>query len=136
MISSIDPVRADMRLAQLLGDNDLMAQAPYPGSTAVAPAPAAESPAAAAVTAPSAAAGVNFSGSIFEDILSSAIEALNGVSKSELYANQMVQKYTKGEVDMQDVLIAQAKMSVVEQFAITTVNTAVSTFKEITQIQM
>jgi flagellar hook-basal body complex protein FliE len=48
----------------------------------------------------------------------------------------MVEKYAKGEADLQDVMVAQSKMSVMVQLAVTTVNAAVGTFKEITQMQI
>ena len=48
----------------------------------------------------------------------------------------MVQKYARGEADLQEVMTAQAKMNLSVQMAVTTVNQAVSTFKEITQLQI
>jgi len=117
----IDPVSADMRLAQLLGEDDLLAQAP----AAAAPIPASPAPAAAGLT-----------GNAFEDILSKAIESLNGVSRSEFYANQLMTQYARGEAELQDVVVANAKMSVMVQLAVTAVNSAVTTFKEITQMQI
>lgn len=125
MVKPIDPVAAEMRLAQLLGEDGLLAQAPM---TPAAPSPNAPAPA----TGP----GATFTGNPFEDILSKAIEALEGVSKSEVHANQLVDKYVKGEIDIQDVMIAQAKMNLVVTMAVTTVNAAVNTFKEITQMQV
>jgi flagellar hook-basal body complex protein FliE len=53
-----------------------------------------------------------------------------------MYANQLIDKYLKGEVELQDVMVVQSKMSIMVQLAITTINTAVNTFKEITQIQV
>jgi len=125
MAVPIDPVSANLKLAQLLNEGDLLAQAPA--------APAAPTYAA---PAPAAPASADFSGSLFEDILSKAIESLNGVSKTEAYANQLVEKYARGEAELQDVMVAQAKMSIVVQLAVTTVNSAVNTFKEITGMQI
>ena len=125
MVEAINPVSAELRLAQLLGEDDLLAQAP--------PAPAAP---AAAAPAPAAGAEAAFPGSAFEDILSQAIESLNSVSRSEIYANQLAEKYARGEVELQDVMVAQSKMSIMVQLAVTTVNAAVTTFKEITQMQI
>jgi flagellar hook-basal body complex protein FliE len=79
---------------------------------------------------------INFTGNVFEDVLSKSIEALNGVSRSEFYANQMIDKYVAGEVDMADAMIAASKMSVMVQLAVTVVNSAVTTFKEVTQMQI
>lgn len=125
MKEAIDPVNLDLRLAQLLGEDSLLAQSPA--------APAAASPSA---PAPAAGSKVEFSGNPFEDILSKAVDALDGVSQSEIYANQLIDKYLRGEVELQDVMVVQSKMSIMVQLAITTINTAVNTFKEITQIQV
>lgn len=48
----------------------------------------------------------------------------------------MIDKYARGEVDLQDVMVAQSKMTIMAQLALTTVNSAVGTFKEITQMQI
>jgi flagellar hook-basal body complex protein FliE len=132
MVESIDPIRAEMRLNQLLGEDDLFAQAPYGVSPAAAAAPAAT----AAVSPAAVGESMAFSGNAFEDILSRAIESLNSVSRTEVYANQMVEKYARGEADLQEVMTAQAKMGLTVQMAVTTVNQAVSTLKEITQLQI
>jgi len=79
---------------------------------------------------------LKFSGNPFEDVLSKAIDALNTVSNTEVYANQMIDKYTRGEAEMADVLIASSKASIMVQLAVTTINTAVTTFKEVTQMQI
>jgi flagellar hook-basal body complex protein FliE len=116
---------AENRLAQLIGDDSFLAQAP----TAMAAAPAGTS-------AAPYVAKTGFSGSPFEDILNKTIESLNGVSKSERYTNQLVEKYAQGQAELSDVMIAQAKLSVLTTLAVTTVNTTVNTFKEITQMQV
>lgn len=121
---AINPVNADLRLAQLLGD-DLVAQAPATSSSAPL------GSAAAALTGDKP-----LSSNMFDDILNKSIEALNGVSKSEFHANQMIERYSRGEVELHDVMVAQSKMSVMVQMAVTTINGAVNTFKEITQMQI
>jgi len=123
MVESINPVSANLRLAQLLGTDDLLAQAP---SSVVGP----------AAVAPAAESGIKLTGNAFDDILAKSIEALNGVSQHETYANDLIGKYAIGEAELQDVMVAQAKMSVMVQLAVTTVNAAVNTFKEITQMQI
>ena len=128
MIQAIGPISAEERLAQLIGDsNDLTAQSPF---LAQAPASPLETPAAAP------AARTAFSGNPFDDILGKAIEALNGVSRTEVYTNQLIDKYAHGQAELADVMIAQSKLSVLETLAVTTVNTTISTFKEITQMQV
>lgn len=124
MVEGISPISAQLKLAQLLGDDNLMAQAPT--------APTGINMAQATPLATGAA----FPGNAFDDILGQAIQALEGVSKTEVYANQMIEKYIRGEAELQDVMVAQSKMGIVAQLAVTTVNTAVTTFKEITQIQI
>jgi flagellar hook-basal body complex protein FliE len=123
----IDPISAaDLRLSQLLGDDNLIAQT-VPGMVAAAPA---DAPRVASVT------GTQFTGSPFEDILGKAVESLNGVSRSETYANQLIDSYLRGEAELQDVMAAQAKMNIMMQLAVTSVNTAVTTFQQITQMQI
>lgn len=126
VIEAIGPLTAEARLDQLIGDNEFLAQAP-----AISPAGGPAAP----LEAP-AAGRVGLTGNAFEDILNKSIEALNGVSRSEIYANQTIDKYLHGQADLQDVMIAQSKMSVLSTLAVTTVNTAVNTFKEITQTQI
>jgi flagellar hook-basal body complex protein FliE len=122
MVEGINPINAEMRLAQLLGEDDFLAQVP---EAAPAVTPAAEP-----------ANRISFTGNPFEDVLSSAIEALEGVSRSEVYANQLVDKYIRGEAELHEVMLAQAKMGVTVQLAVTSINSAVTTFKEITQMQI
>ena len=120
MAEAIGPISPEARLAESLGE-DYLAQA---------------SPLAPGSPAADRAEASPYTGSPFEDILSRAIESLNSVSQSERYANQLVDKYMRGEVELHEVMIAQSKMSIVVQLAVTTINTAVTTFKEITQMQI
>ena len=122
MAEKINPIsNAELKLAQILGD-DYLAQA------------------SESVTGPAAAGGpvegTKFTGNAFEDVLSKAIDALNGVSRTEVYTNQLIDKYMRGEVEMHEIMIAQSKMSLTIQLAVTTITTAVNTFKEITQMQI
>lgn len=121
MVEPIDPIQAELKLAQILGD-DFLAQAP---EAAPGLAPALE-----------LAGRTEFSGNPFEDVLSKAIDALEGVSRSEIYANQLIDKYMRGEVELHEVMATQAKASIMVQLAVTTINAAVTTFKEITQMQV
>ena len=68
--------------------------------------------------------------------MSRAVDMLNDVSRSERYADQLVNGYLRGEVELHEVMTAQSKMSIMVQLAVTTINTAVTTFKEITQMQV
>ncbi|MFA4967718.1 MAG: flagellar hook-basal body complex protein FliE [Candidatus Margulisiibacteriota bacterium] len=112
-IERINPM--DLKLAQLLGEDE--------------------------VTTPAAAPQVDetqgyYKTSPFEDILGRAVNALEGVSQTEIKANQMIDGYVRGEVDLQDVMVQSSKMNIMVQLATTTVNLAVNTFKEITQMQV
>lgn len=120
MAEQINPINSsELRLSQLLGDDYLAQVSPTLAPGAAAP-----------------AEGTSFSGNIFDDILSKAVDSLNGVSRTENYANEMVEKYLRGEVELHEVMVAQSKASIVVQLAVTTINSAVTTFKEITQMQV
>ena len=121
MAEAINPISPEMRLAQILGD-DFLAQA-APAAPGIAP-------------AAEPAGKIELTGNPFEDVLSKAIAALNGISRSEIYANQLINGYMKGEVELHEVMIAQSKASIMVQLAVTTINAAVTTFKEITQMQV
>ncbi|OGC22107.1 hypothetical protein A2291_07170 [candidate division WOR-1 bacterium RIFOXYB2_FULL_42_35] len=120
MAEQITPVNNQDRLAQLLGD-DFLAEAPSATRSAAAADPS---------------AGVTFSGNIFDDFLSKAVDALEGVSQTEFHTNEMIAKYLRGEVELHEVMTAQAKLGVQVQFAVTMITSVVSTFKEITQMQV
>lgn len=114
MAQAINPIGSpENRIAQILGD-DYLAEAP----------------------AASASGPMEFTGNPFEDILSKAVDAMEGVSRSEVYANQLIQDYMQGKVELHKVMMAQSKASLMVQLAVTTINSATSTFKEITQMQI
>ena len=128
MTQAIGPLSmsaAENRLAQLIGDDSFLAQAPSAMAAAPAGTPAAPY-----------AAQTGFSSSPFDDILNKTIQSLNGVSNSERATNQLVGQYARGQAELSDVMIAQAKLSVQTTLAVTVVNSVISTFKEITQIQV
>lgn len=118
MIKGIDPLQ--FRLAQLIGETEKpleVAQVSQvqPGDSSL---------------------DLSVSQSPFEDILSKAVDAMSNISKTEMHANQLMDKYVHGQADLQDVMIASSKASVMIQMAVTTINLAVNTFKEITQMQV
>lgn len=120
MAEPIDPIDAEMKLAQILGE-DFLTEAPQ----------AAHQPNGVEAGSP-----VKFSGNPFEDVLARAIDALDGISRTEMRTNQLIDKYMRGEVELQEVMVAQAKMGIMVQLAVTTITSAVTTFKEITQMQV
>lgn len=111
MPEGIDPI--NLKLAQILGDEEIRPS-----------------------IAPGVAPMADFPTSPFEDILSKAVDALEGVSRQEIYTNQLIDKYVRGEADLQDVMVESSKTSIMVQLAVTTITSAVSTFKEITQMQI
>ena len=86
----------------------------------------------AALTAPIAAENTT----PFQAMLDNALKALEDVSKTEQKANASIEEYIKGNVSMEDVLIEATKMQLAMELTITIVNQAVSTFKEIQQMQV
>ena len=118
MIQSIDP--AQLRLAQLLGENDNIGQIAQVDPSLVS----------------EKSTDIQGAGSPFEAILSKAVDALSNISKTEAHANLLIDKYVHGQADLQDVMVATSKATVMIQMAVTTINLAVNTFKEITQMQV
>lgn len=72
----------------------------------------------------------------FDNVLQKAVDSLEGVSKTEVQADKMMEKYIRGQADASEVMIATAKMNIAVQLAVTVVTSAVNTFKEITQMQV
>jgi flagellar hook-basal body complex protein FliE len=79
-------------------------------------------------------AGATDTGNIFDEMLGRAVDALNSVSEVEMNANKLIDDYLVGKAELSDVMLATSKMSIAVQLAVTTITTAVSTFKEITQM--
>jgi flagellar hook-basal body complex protein FliE len=115
MVEGIDPLH--LRLAQLIGEEE-----PVTSTTPV--------------TGPARGAQIELGGSPFEDILGRAVDSLEGLSRSERTANDLIDRYVKGQADLQDVMVETSKLNIMVQLAVTTINLAVTTFKEITQMQV
>lgn len=120
MAESIDPI--ELKLAQLIGNEEIT-----PGDHAIA-APAASNT--------GTSTDLFTSSNSFDDIFNGTVKALENVTKSEVHANQLIDQYVNGQADIQDVMIATSKASISVQMAVTVVNQTVSTFKEITQMQV
>jgi flagellar hook-basal body complex protein FliE len=73
-------------------------------------------------------------GNIFDQMLGKAIDSINGVSEVEANANRMIDNYVAGTVELSDVVLATSKMTIAVNLAVTTITSAVSSFKEITQM--
>ena len=72
--------------------------------------------------------------SIFDQVLGRAVNALEGVSALEMNANKLIDDYVAGKAELSDVMIATSKMTLAVNLAVTTVTSAVASFKEITQM--
>ncbi|MFC1517669.1 flagellar hook-basal body complex protein FliE [Candidatus Margulisiibacteriota bacterium] len=72
----------------------------------------------------------------FQQILDNSLGALENISRMEEKANVYMQEYVRGNVSMEDVLIEATKMQLAMELAITMVNQAVTTFKEVQQMQV
>ena len=83
---------------------------------------------------PVAAPGPAQTENIFDEMLGKAVDALQNVSNVEMNANKLMDDYLAGKVELSDVMIATSKMTLAVQLAVTTITSAVSTFKEITQM--
>ena len=75
-------------------------------------------------------------GSIFDDVLGRAVDALNSVSASEFNANHLIDLYVQGKAELSDVMLAASKMTLDVSLAVTTITNAVSSFKEITSMSI
>jgi len=95
-----------------------------------------EGPAATPAVSAAAPAAPGKSESIFDQVLGRAVDALDSVSQTEMNANRLIDDYIAGKVELSDVMIATSKMTIAVQLAVTTITNAVSTFKEITQMQI
>ena len=95
-----------------------------------------ESASAPEVKGPEGGQTLKTSPSFFDDVLGKVVSALEGVSKTEATANQAMNAYINGQMDVSEVMVATAKMNIAVQLAVTTVTSAVNTFKEITQMQI
>ena len=67
-------------------------------------------------------------------MLGRAVDALNSVSDVENNANRLIDEYLAGKIELSDVMIATSKMTIAVNLAVTTITSAVSSFKEITQM--
>jgi len=72
--------------------------------------------------------------SIFDQMLGRAVDSLNSVSELEMNTNKLIDQYVQGKAELSDVMMATAKMTIAVNLAVSTITTAVSSFKEITQM--
>jgi flagellar hook-basal body complex protein FliE len=70
----------------------------------------------------------------FQKFLDMAVSALEDVSQMETQTNNLINQYVEGKASLQEVMTATAKMNIAIQLAVTVTNSAVTAFKEITQM--
>ena len=87
------------------------------------------------VAAPAAPAA-NPSGNVFDQLLGKAIDSINGVSQTEFTADKLMDDYIAGKAELSDVMIATSKMTLAVNLAVSAITSAVSSFKEITQMSI
>ena len=72
----------------------------------------------------------------FSQILDSAVSTLSDLNKMENVNAQLTADYVKGRVSLEEVMLHTNQLSVAMQLAVTVVNSGVTTFKEIQQMQV
>ncbi len=70
----------------------------------------------------------------FQQFLDNAVSSLNGISGEEMSTDQLIKNYIAGKSSIEEVIMATNKLSLSIQLAVTVINTAVQTFKEIQQM--
>ncbi len=79
---------------------------------------------------------VNLQVTPFQQFLDHAVQAFVSLSAMEFQTNQLIKKYMKGKVSVDEVTIATGKLNLAMQMATTVVTTSVQTFKELQQIPL
>lgn len=74
--------------------------------------------------------------SLFDDMLSKMVDALNEVSASDNKSNQLMADYLQGKASLTETMTASAQSAVMIQLAVTVLNQAVSSFKEVLSMQI
>ncbi|OGI07429.1 MAG: flagellar hook-basal body complex protein FliE [Candidatus Margulisbacteria bacterium GWF2_35_9] len=77
---------------------------------------------------------LNLKENLFKASLDKAIDGLNQVSQQELKADNLIKDYVNGKADLDQVMIEVEKANLSVSLALTVVNQALQTFKEIMQM--
>lgn len=88
------------------------------------------------IAAPAIAPRAPETSNIFDNMLGRAIDSLNSVSQAEMNANQLIDRYIAGKAELSEVMLATSKMTIAVNLAVTAISTAVSSFKEVTQMSI
>lgn len=71
---------------------------------------------------------------LFQIALDKAVESLNRISQQEIKSDLLIQGYVEGTVPLEEVIIQMEKTTVAINLAMTVINSAVQTTKEILQM--
>ena len=71
---------------------------------------------------------------LFQIALDKAVDSLNRISQQDIKANALINDYVDGKVPLEEVIIQMEKSSVSISLAMTVINSAVQTTKEILQM--
>ena len=77
---------------------------------------------------------ISLNENLFQIALDRAVEGLNRVSAQDNKANALIVDYVNGKVPLEEVIIQMEKASVAVSLAMTVINSAVQTTKEILQM--
>lgn len=71
---------------------------------------------------------------LFQITLKKAVDSLNRISQQEMKSDLLIQGYVEGTVPLEEVIIQMEKSTVAINLAMTVINSAVQTTKEILQM--
>ncbi len=71
---------------------------------------------------------------LFQIALEKAVDGLNRISQQEIKSDLLIQGYVEGTVPLEEVIIQMEKATVAISLAMTVINSAVQTTKEILQM--
>jgi flagellar hook-basal body complex protein FliE len=77
---------------------------------------------------------ISLNENLFQIALDKAVESLNRISAQDIKANALISEYVNGNVPLEEVIIQMEKASVAISLAMTVINSAVQTTKEILQM--
>ncbi len=74
--------------------------------------------------------------SLFDDMLSQMVDSLNSVSAADDKANKLMADYLQGKASLTETMTTSAQSAVMIQLAVTILNQAVASFKEVLSMQI
>ncbi|GEM_PF-2753209 len=83
---------------------------------------------------PNPAEEITLNENLFQIALDKALDGLNRVSQQEIKSDALINQYVDGKVSLEEVIIQMEKATVSLSLAMTVINSAVQTTKEILQM--